>query len=191
MDSENTAMKYKSSLPYNKGRFFILFLLFAGFHIIQASCRPEEAYAENEPEVKIVISEGTTVFGLENLHIASNETKKAQSQPKKLKKISAVKRLDSQKAKNKTFKKKQHPKQVYSFSNNQKSDTSLHSSMSMARAFGGTSFGFKCIAANEMEIIRILLFITSIFLINFYKSRSFSGCCFLQNFQRPPPNFIS
>ncbi|MDY0930126.1 hypothetical protein [Chryseobacterium sp. CFBP8996] len=187
MDSENTAMKYKSSLPYNKGRFFILFLLFAGFHIMQASCGQEETYAENKQEIKIVISEGTTVIGLENLHIASTETKNAQGQPKKLKKISAVKKLDSQKSKKKTFKKKQHPKPVYSFSNNPKSDIRLHSSMSMARAFGG----FKCIAANEMEIIRILLFITSIFLINFYKSRSFSGCCFLQNFQRPPPNFIS
>lgn len=224
MDSGNTKMRLKSSLLFSKGRFLMLFLLLAGFQSVQAIGEKEETYIETETEAKIVISEETTVVGLENLYtastktekvytetdqdikmvisdgvtmvgienlqIASTEKKESQNLPKKLEKLLVVKHPNSQKAENKTSETKQNLEPVSAFSNNSGSDTHLNTSASKLFAFCSTSFSFKCIATNELTIINLLLLIISIFIINFYKSRLFSGCYFLQNFQRPPPAFF-
>jgi len=192
MDSGNKMMKYRSSLPYGKGRFFLLFLLFSGFHMMQAVCRPQEAYAQAEPgnAVKIVISEGTSVSGIESLHIAPAEAKENISLPKKTKKIPVVNKLHSKKAVHKIPETRQLPKPVYNFSNHPGSDIDLYDSVLKVNAFGNSSYSFKCIMANEMKIMVALFFMAAAFLIGFYKSRAFSGCYFSQNFQRPPPSAL-
>jgi len=193
MDSENTTMKRKSSLPHHKGRFFLLFFLFAGFHMMQAVGRPEEAYDHKEIDggAKIVIAEDAVISGLGNLHITSVKTKKTHTKPKSLQKLLVAKKLQTKKSYQKISKPKQNLKEVYRFSNNPKSDTHLHISVLEVYAFGSTSFSFKCIIGNEVKIIGALILTISIFLTIFYKSRLFSGCYFLQNFQRPPPKLIS
>lgn len=224
MDSGNTKMKHKSSLLFSKGRFLMLFLLLAGFQIVQATGGTEEKYIETETEAKVVISEeattvglenlnvasieteeanseidqdvimviseGVTMVGLENLHIIHSATKESQNLPKKLERILPVKKPDYPQAINKASKTKQNLKPAYTFSNNSNSDTHLNTSASKLSAFASPSFSFKYIATNEVSILNLLLLIISIFIINFYKIQLFSGCYFLQNFQRPPPKFF-
>lgn len=192
MDSENTVMKYKSSPPYNKGRFFILFLIFAGFHILQASCRPEEAYTENDQEVKILISEGTTILGFENLHIASAETKKAQSQPKKNKKISVVKKQNSHTAENKTSKNKQNSKsEITAHALKHPSDSSFQGGSNYIKVGTiTTNSTFK-----SAELTQTYYFAVSI-LYNrkFFYTYSFpfiKNITDRYNFTRPPPVVLS
>lgn len=159
-------------------------------NLSNAPIKTKEACSETRQDVIMVISKGVTMVGLENLHIIHSETKESQNQPKKLEKILIVKKPDSQKAVNKASKTKQNLKSAYTFSNHSNSDTHLNTSVFKLSAFGSTSFNFKYIATNEVWILNLLLLIISIFIINFYKSRLFSGCYFLQNFQRPPPKFF-
>ncbi|KFF09783.1 hypothetical protein IW15_22255 [Chryseobacterium soli] len=163
-----------------------------GCQIIQAADSPKEAYTRTEidGDARIVISEGISVSGLENLRIITVEINKTQNQSKNSKKTKTVKKIRSQKTERKIAKTRQTPKTAYNFSNNPKSDTHLCHPILRGTSFAGPSFSFKCILANEVKILSILLVITGIFLINFYKSRSFSGNYFLQNFQRPPPELM-
>jgi len=187
MDSENITVKPQSSLLQDKGRFLLLFLLFAGFQITRAVCLPDDAYdpIEIDGEAQIIISEGAVISGLENLHIASAEIKNTRSQQKHLQ------TRDEKKPKTKktTTVIRENLQPTDNFSNNSKTDTHVGSSLFKDFAFGHTSFSFKCILANEMKTLGVLFLMISIFITNFYKSRSFSDCHFLQNFQRPPPKF--
>ncbi|SIS30588.1 hypothetical protein SAMN05421768_10826 [Chryseobacterium joostei] len=169
------------------GRFFLGFLLFTNFHVIQAIVKSQEVYVEPDTN-NIFISKGTTVSGLKYLHVSHTDVKKNKNRFITSKKRAIIKKRILKKTKPKLSEIKQKSKTSYGFSSTTKSDQSLYSYGSkIVYAFGAGSFSFKCIVTDDLKTIIIIIILLHIFLINFYKGHISFACYFSKKFQRPPP----
>lgn len=173
------------------GRFFFWFLLFTNFQIIQAIVKPKEVYVEpdtNDNSTILFISKGTTISGLNYLHVSHTDVKKNKNRFITTKKPAIVKKRILKKTKPRPSEIKQKSKTSYEFSSTNKSDPSLYSYGSkIVYAFGAGSFSFKCIVTDDRKTIIIIIILLDIFLISFYKGHISLYHYFSKNFQRPPP----
>lgn len=173
-------------------RFFVLLFMIYSFALFATECdtySPVE-FAESCPSPIVVISDSTVVFGLENVHIASSEDKKTETQPKNISKKIVAKKQQFKTKEIKIAYIAKHKKPVDVLINRTKPDMFFHTSVSQDYVMANTSFNFKCIAQHEIEIITFQHFPASIALINLYRSQLFSADYLLKNFQRPPPKLI-
>lgn len=171
--------------------FFFWLLLFTNFHPIQAIVKSKEVYAEpdtNDHSTILFISNGTTVSGMNYLHVSHTDVKKNKNRIITTKRPAIVKKRVLKKTKPRLSDVNQKSKTSYGFSSSTKSNPSLYSSGSkIVYAFGTGSFSFKCMVKDDLKTILIIIILLDIFLINFYKSHISLRHYFSKKFQRPPP----
>ncbi|HCA09359.1 MAG TPA: hypothetical protein DEO71_19450 [Chryseobacterium sp.] len=172
--------------------FFFWFLLFVNCHPIQAIVKSKEVYAEpdtNDHSTILFISKGTTVSGMNYLHLSRTDVKKNKNRINTTKRPAIVKKRVLKKTNPRLSDLNQKSKTTYGFSRSTNSNSSLYSSGSkIVYAFGTGSFNFKCIGTDDLKTILIIIILFDIFLINFYKSHISLRHYFSKKFQRPPPD---
>lgn len=185
-------MKHQSSLLYRKGRLVLLFLLLANFHIMQAICKPIDAYTTEVPtedsSVKIYLSEGTSFTIAEGTIISATEfvhtdvkKTKIKLHKKAVKKIKAIKKeiRNIEPATSLTYTKTFSPC---------KPNPILDSNGSFIKQVSiNSNSSFKSFAVTQYTAFISIILSFSMILILFHQDYPVKISLLGNNFQRPPP----
>lgn len=189
-DSENNMMNQLFS-PHSFGgkKFFLLILLFINFQIAQAVCKYDEIPSTevSSSSTALFISEGTSVSGMEQIHISYPKKEKIKKASKRKNTFISSKRKQG---KEKKISKpvKNSNKTVLIFNRDPQSEGSLLAASENGKQIIRPQHMMKFLMLKPESKTPVLLHLLDIYLNKCYKSKKLSPLSFSQNFNRPPPH---
>ncbi|MDH6253414.1 hypothetical protein M2347_003141 [Chryseobacterium sp. H1D6B] len=187
-DSENNMMNQTFSLHTLGGRrFFLFILLLINFQIIQAVCIHNEAPLSDSTSTFIVVSEGTIISGMEQVHVSQPKKEKIEKTFKR-KNFTASNKRNQKKEKIFPQRVENSPKAVPIFIRNTPSEKSLLAiSDHDKQIVSPNQHTLKYLLFGSENKTPVLVHLLDIFLKKTHKDQWFSNLTFFRNFNRPPP----